>query len=103
MQFGHEPSAMVVSELAALSRRCAAHRSRNHAVHQSTTLFICTVIGVLFLSAFLKFDTSTAVAILFITAMLAFFLGLLTFLREIFLAMATVRVGLEQVPILQPS
>jgi len=64
---------------------------------------ICTVIGVLFLSAFFKFDTSTAVAILFITAMLAFVLGLLTFLREIFLAMATVRVGLEQVPMPQPS
>ena len=102
VQSGHEPFSMVVSELGALSRRA---RLIGHAITlcTMTALLICTVIGVLFLSAFLKFDTSTAVAILFITAMLAFFLGLLTFLREIFLAMATVRVGLEQVPIPPPS
>jgi hypothetical protein len=63
-----------------------------------TALLICAVIGVLFLGAFLGLDTSTTVALLFITAMLAFFAGLLLFLREILLATATVRIGLKQVP-----
>jgi hypothetical protein len=38
------------------------------------------------------------VALLFITAMVAFFAGLLMFLREILLATATVRIGLQHLP-----
>jgi hypothetical protein len=105
VQSGKEPSSMVVAELNALSRR-ARLISHSITLCTITALLICVVIGVLFLSAFLnlgKFDTATVVAILFITAMLAFFFGLLTFLREILLATATVRVGLEQVPMSQPS
>jgi hypothetical protein len=54
---------------------------------------VCTVIAVLFLSAFLRFDASIPVALLFIAAMLCFFLGLLWLLREIYLATMSLRIG----------
>jgi hypothetical protein len=60
----------------------------------ATALLVCTVIAVLFLSAFLRFDASIPVALLFIAAMLAFFLGLVWFLREIYLATVSLRIGL---------
>jgi len=59
----------------------------------ATALLVCTVIAVLFLSAFLRFDLSIPVALLFIAAMLAFFLGLLWFLREIYVATVNLRIG----------
>ena len=58
-----------------------------------TALLVCTMIAVLFLSAFLQFDASIPVALLFIAAMLCFFLGLLGFLREIYLATMSLRIG----------
>jgi hypothetical protein len=58
-----------------------------------TALLVCIVIAVLFLSAFLQFDASIPVALLFIAAMLCFFLGLLWFLREIYLATKSLRIG----------
>jgi hypothetical protein len=80
------------SDLATLSRRA---KLINCAITLCTTtaLLVCTVIAVLFLSAFLNFDASIPVALLFVAAMLAFFLGLLWFLREIFLATTSVRIG----------
>jgi hypothetical protein len=59
----------------------------------ATALLVCTVIAVLFLTAFLRFDLSIPVALLFIAAMLAFFLGLLWFLREIYVATMNLRIG----------
>jgi hypothetical protein len=58
-----------------------------------TALLVCMVIASLFLSGFLRFDASLPVALLFIAAMSAFFLGLLWFLREIYLATANLRIG----------
>ena len=63
----------------------------------ATALLVCTVIAVLFLSAFLHFDASVSVALLFIASMLAFFLGLLWFLREIFVATSNLRIASRQV------
>jgi hypothetical protein len=63
----------------------------------ATALLVCTVIAVLFLSAFLHFDASVAVALLFIAAMFAFFLGLLWFLREILVATSSLRIGSRRV------
>ena len=54
---------------------------------------VCAVIAALFLSAFLRFDLTSTVAFLFVAAMLALFGGLLFFLREVFLATATLRIG----------
>ncbi len=62
-----------------------------------TALLICMVIAVLFLSAFFNFDAGFVVAVLFILSMLAFFLGLLWFLGEIFLATRKLRIGSRHV------
>jgi hypothetical protein len=93
---GTNPAPTVITGLAALSRRA---KLIGHAITLCTitALLICAVIAVLFLGAFLQLDTSAWVALLFVLAMLAFFLGLLMFLREIILATATVRIGLQQV------
>lgn len=63
----------------------------------ATALLVCTVIAVLFMSAFLHFDASVPVALLFIAAMLAFFTGLLWFLREIFVATGSLRIASRRV------
>ncbi len=80
------------AELGALSRR-AKLINRAITLCTITALLVCTVIVILFLSAFLHFDASLWIALLFITAMLAFFFGLLSFLREIFIATANLRIG----------
>jgi len=63
----------------------------------ATALLVCTVIALLFLSAFLHFDASMPVALLFIASMLAFFLGLLWFLREIFVATSNLTIASRKV------
>lgn len=79
-------------ELRALSRRA-------HLIHRaitlttSTALLICAVIVALFLGAVLGRDLSGVISLLFITAMLAFIAALVNFLREIFLATASLRFG----------
>jgi hypothetical protein len=97
LQRGTDPEPLVTDELSALSRR-ARLISRSISLCTVTALLICAVIAVLFVGAFLQLDTSTTVALLFITAMVAFFAGLLMFLREILLATATVRIGLQHLP-----
>ena len=80
------------TDLTTLSRR-AKLISRAITLCTATALLVCTVIAVLFLSAFLRFDASIPVALLFIAAMFAFFLGLLWFLREIYVATVNLRIG----------
>lgn len=58
-----------------------------------TALLVCSVIAVLFLGSFARFDISAPVAILFILAMVLLVVGLLWFLREVFLATASLRIG----------
>jgi hypothetical protein len=58
-----------------------------------TALCVCAVVALLFLSAFFEFDATLAVAWLFVAAMSAFFVGLLFFLREVFVATAGLRIG----------
>lgn len=79
-------------DIAVLSRR-AKLNGRGITLCTTTALLVCTVIAILFLSAFLRFDASVPVALLFILAMLCFFLGLLCFLREIYLATKSLRIG----------
>jgi hypothetical protein len=80
------------TDLTTLSRR-AKLISRAITLCTATALLVCTVIAVLFLSAFLRFDLSIPVALLFIAAMFAFFLGLLWFLRDIYVATVNLRIG----------
>ena len=79
-------------ELATLSRR-AQLIGRAITLCTVTALLVCTVIATLFLGAFARFDASVPVALFFVAAMVAFFAGLLFFLREIFIATANLRIG----------
>lgn len=56
-------------------------------------LLICTVIALLFSGSFVWFNITIPVALLFIMAMLLLVMGLLWFLREIFIATGTLRIG----------
>jgi hypothetical protein len=59
----------------------------------TTALLVCAVIAFLFVSAFLQFDASVVVALLFIAAMSTFVFGLLWFLREIYVGTISLRIG----------
>jgi hypothetical protein len=91
-----ERGAMLDADLATLTHRA---RLIGPAITlcTATALLVCMVIAVLFLSASLHFDASVPVALLFIAAMLAFFLGLLWFLREIFVATSSLRIASQRV------
>ena len=80
------------TELAALSRRA---RLINRAIGLATTcaLLICSVITLLFVGAFAGVDVSTLVGLVFIVAMLALIGGLLSFLREVQIAIRSFRIG----------
>jgi hypothetical protein len=58
-----------------------------------TAVLVCTVIAILFVAEYLRYDMSLPVALLFILAMLLLVLGLIFFLREIFIARASIRFG----------
>ena len=79
-------------QLHVLSRRS---RWVNRAITACTAcaLLICLEVAALFVGAFLNTDLSGIAGTLFILAMLALTLGLLSFLREIFLASYHLRIG----------
>jgi len=80
------------ADLAALSRRA---KLVNLALTLSTTcaLLVCLVIVALFVGALFDVDLSGLIAVLFVAAMAAFVGALLSFLREIFVATASLRIG----------
>jgi hypothetical protein len=82
-------------QLDVLRRRA---RLANWALSQCTTsaFLVCTIIVVLFLEAFLSLNRAGVIALLFISAMLSLIAGLLIFLREVFLATASLRIGPQQ-------
>jgi hypothetical protein len=67
----------------------------NRAISLCTTsaLLVCAVIAALFVGAFLKTDLSVLVGLMFIAAMLALIGALVSFLREIHIAIRSVRIG----------
>lgn len=79
-------------ELTLLSQRA---RMINRAVSLCTTcaLLICAVIGALFVGAFLSSDVTVLISVIFVGAMLALLLGLVSFLREIQVATRNLRIG----------
>jgi hypothetical protein len=85
-------SAEAHAELRSLSRR-AKIISRAIGLCTVTALLICTVIAILFLSAFVSLNASTVVALLFVAAMIAFIAALIMFLREVLIATAGLRFG----------
>ena len=80
-------------ELRVLARR-AKLINRSVLLCTITALLICVVVALLFLGSFMRFDVSIAVAALFVTSMSTFFAGLVVFLREIFAATKSVRIGM---------
>ncbi|GFE56954.1 DUF2721 domain-containing protein [Geobacter sp. AOG1] len=87
-----EGIAKIHSQLANLSRRS---KLIYLAITLSTTaaLLVCAVIAILFLGDFFSFNITIPVAVLFIIAMLSLVLALLSFLREVFVATANLRIG----------
>lgn len=87
------PAAVELTQrLANLSRRA---RIISHAMVLcvGTAVLVCSVIIVLFVGEFTAFDATLPAALLFIAALLAFLLALVWLLREIFLAIQTMRFG----------
>jgi hypothetical protein len=79
-------------ELGTLARRA---RLVNLAITLCTmcALLVCTVIALLFIGAFMNLNFTAAVAWLFIACMAILIAGLLVFLKEIRLAIASLRIG----------
>lgn len=79
-------------ELRVLSRRA---RLINRAISLATgaALLICTIIAAVFLAALADFDVTILIALLFVAAMLALIVALSSFLREVYLATANLRIG----------
>lgn len=84
--------AVLHAEIGVLARRA---RLESHAISLCTicALLICGVVIGLFFGAFFARDVSTAIGGIFIAALVALAGGLLTFLREIHLAIRTLRIG----------
>ena len=95
---GHLPSvtgehrALIGTDLGMLSRR-AAHVGRAIGLFTASALLVCVMIAMLFLGAFVTTDVSQAIAALFVLVMIGLILGLISFLREIHLATASLRIG----------
>jgi uncharacterized protein DUF2721 len=89
-----EAASVIHADLATLSRR-AKLINRSITLCTITAILVCALIAVLFLSAFLHFDASLPVALLFILAMLSLGLALIGFLREVSIATAALRIGVH--------
>jgi hypothetical protein len=88
-----EVEAAIHSRLATLSKRA---KFINLAITLGTVcaLLICMMIASMFIGVFLSLDLAVFVSILFVTAMLVFIGALLAFLREIFIAVKSLRIGM---------
>jgi hypothetical protein len=81
-------------QLLVLARRA---RLMNRAITLCTicALLVALVVVTLFVGAFVQFKLATVIALMFIVAMLSFIAALLCFLREVFLAIASLRIGVK--------
>ena len=80
------------AEMLTLERR-ARNISLAIGLCTTTALLVSSVVAVLFLNAFFSYNTSTAIAIMFIAAMLTMIAALILLLREVLLGTATLRFG----------
>jgi hypothetical protein len=87
-----EPLQLAQDELHVLSRRV---RWVHRAITSCTicALLICFEIAALFTGAFLTIDVTATAGWVFVLAMIAMTVGLLAFLREVFLATHHLRIG----------
>lgn len=87
-----EHRTVVSKDLHTLSQR-ARHINRAISLCTLAALLVCVLIGVLFISAFYAPNVSRLVAACFVLAMCSVIFGLVSFLREIQLATASLRIG----------
>jgi hypothetical protein len=82
-------------EIQVLARRA---RLMNRAITLSTVcaLLIALVVVALFVDAFTSVDLSRPIALMFVFAMISLIIGLLMFLREVFLAISALRIGVRK-------
>ena len=80
------------SELLALGRR-GKYVNRAITLCTLTALLISSVIAVLFLGAFVDFNASIPVAVLFVAGMLSLIIALIFFLKEIMIATSSILIG----------
>ena len=85
--------ATVHAELRTLSKRVKLI-SRAITLSVLTALLICAIVAALFINTLLTRDASQVIAWAFAASMIAFFVSLLMFLREIMLATRTFRLEL---------
>jgi hypothetical protein len=87
-----EHRALLGSDLHMLKRRA---RYMNRAISLCTfaALLVCVLIAVLFISEILSPSVSRLVAGLFVAIMVSLILGLVSFMREVQLATASLRIG----------
>ena len=85
------------SELAQLSQRA---KLVNLAITLGTVcaILICLMIASMFIGVFLSLNLAVFVSLLFVAAMFVFIGALLAFLREIFIVIKTVRIGMGKDP-----
>jgi len=85
--------AAIQTELATLSKRA---KFINLAITLGTVcaLLICMMIASMFIGAFLSLDLAVFVSLLFVTVMLVYIGALLAFLREVFIAVKALRIGM---------
>lgn len=81
-------------QLQVLGRRA---RLMNRAITLCTicALLVAFVVVALFVGAYVEFKLANVVALMFVIAMLSFIAALLCFLREVFLAIASLRIGVR--------
>ncbi len=80
------------TELVLIARR-ARTVSAAIALCTTTALLVAALVGTLFVGAFLGYPAAVPIALLFIVAMLTLIASLTLFLREVFLATASLRFG----------
>jgi hypothetical protein len=80
--------------------RILARRARliNRALTLSTicALLVALVVAMLFVSALMEVNLSLVIGTMFILAMLSLIVALVMFLREVFLAISALRIGINQ-------
>ena len=84
------------SRVETLARR-ARLLGRSIAMCTVCALLVSMVVVALFVGAFVNFHLALVIAVLFVLAMFSFIGGLLLFLREVFVATRSLRIGLRGV------
>jgi hypothetical protein len=87
-----EEAVAIHDHLSVLSRR-AKLINRAITLLTITALLVCAVVATMFIAAFFSWNAAIPVAVLFVAAMATLFVALLFFLREIFVATASLRIG----------